>query len=237
MTNDSRLRTSVEIIPAIMPKTVDEITAKTEALSSVASVYQLDIMDGTFVATQTWPYMSPDQWQQLLEPKTAEILKSHRFEAHLMVVDPLEIGTLLVKAGVERLLVHIECFKDTKSARSAVASWKDAGAKEVGFAILVETPLSALDLVLDVADSVQIMSIAKVGYQGQPFDDRALLSLSVLHTSHPSLILEGDGGVSLANAAQLVALGATRLTVGSAFMHGDPIETFKAFKEKVSHAV
>ena len=220
-----------------MPTSVDEITAKTAVLSSVAEFYQLDIMDGAFVATQTWPYLSPEQWADLSTPTAAAVLKSHRFEAHLMVVDPVEIGTALVKAGVERLLVHIECFKEPEAARAAVQTWKEAGAREVGFAILVATPLSALDGVIDIADSIQVMSIAKVGYQGQPFDESALTRLHELRTAHPLLILEGDGGVSLANAAQLVSLGATRLTVGSAFMHGDPIETFRQFEESVAHAV
>ena len=54
---------SVEIIPAIMPKGIEDIKSKIGLVSDLVSTIQLDLMDGDFVPNQTWPYNGNDDYQ------------------------------------------------------------------------------------------------------------------------------------------------------------------------------
>lgn len=222
---------TVEIIPAVMPYTAEEIQSKTVTLHAYAPCFQLDIMDGKFTEKKTWPHNSDEEWEGLSVPEAAHLFAGTHYEAHLMVVDPVPLATRLVQAGVSRILMHIESFVSSQEAKVAYDTVKAAGAHEVGFAILAHTPMSALDDALVYTDSIQIMSIPKIGYMGQPFDEEAVTKIAGLHAKHPSLVLEADGGVTPLNALSLKEAGATRLTVGSAFTKGDPVSVFNEFQK------
>ena len=87
-------------------------------------------------------------------------------------------------------------------------------------------------------DYVQVMGIAKVGFQGQPFDVHALHLLERLRLRYPSLPLQIDGGVTLENAHQLAKVGATGLVVGSAiFTSNKPLEEIKKLQAEANRMV
>ena len=94
--------------------------------------------------------------------------------------------------------------------------WKGAGASEVGLTLLMDTPLDVVGPIAIECDVVQLMSIAKLGHQGMPFEPGVVKRIKDLHARYPDLIIEVDGGVSKANIVDLVHAGATRFGVGSA---------------------
>ena len=87
---------------------------------------------------------------------------------------------------------------------------------EVGLAINPDTSLSEIEIYMDNVDFVQCMGIANIGYQGEPFDERALLHVNALRVRYPNMPIAVDGGVSMETAHDLIAAGATRLVSGSA---------------------
>ncbi len=199
------------------PPDLSELSRRAEEFSRFATEIQLDIADGVFAPVVSWPYQS-GQWEELERLAQGEKLPfsdAVAYEAHLMVQEPLDVGVLLAKAGCQRLIFHIETVA-VAERRAMIDAWKDAGAKEVGVSLLVETPLEAIDDVIGAVDVVQLMSIPKIGAQGQPFDERTLSRVEELHAKYPNMMVAVDGGISESNIELLVRAGANRLCVGSA---------------------
>lgn len=200
------------------PPDLSELARRTERFAEFATEVQLDVADGSFAPTVSWPYQSGQREQLSALVQQGERLPlADRvgYEAHLMVDDAAELGSLLARAGCARLLFHVEAT-DSKRAREMLADWRVAGAKEVGAALLIDTPLEAVDEIVDSCDVVQLMSIAKIGAQGQPFDERAISRVEELHAKYPDLMVAVDGGISESNIDLLVRAGANRLCIGSA---------------------
>ncbi len=211
------------------PPDLEELTRRSESFLTYATVVQLDIDDAKFAPVLSWPYF-PQQWEELetLAARKLPFADSLYYEAHLMVEQPLELGVLLGRAGVRRLIPHIESFEDADAIREVFSKYKAAGVEEVGLALLLDTPLSLLEPVLAECDVVQLMSIRSLGAQGAPFDASVIDRIRELHTKHPRLTISVDGGVSEATIKDLVQAGATRFGVGSAIMkRPDPAAAYQ----------
>lgn len=231
----------IEILPTnTCPPDLAELSKRSEFLAQFAQWVQLDISDGAFTAARSWPY-GEGQWDELesmadgaVELPSAPPL---RYETHLMVEEPRELGQRLAEAGIVRIIGHVEAFADDKEILTALDSWRSAGAGEVGLAILLDTPLPVLLPMIGACDVVQVMSIATLGAQGAPYDARAIARIKELHTQYPELVIEVDGGVSEKNIAELTRAGATRFGVGSAITKAEnpkaAYEHLKAIAESV----
>jgi ribulose-phosphate 3-epimerase len=233
-----------EIIPATMPRNLEELHVTAQEVAVFAQLAQIDVMDGDFVPSVSWPYLNRDQWRELEEiVETKGVLPSSdvlSYEAHLMVSDPLRIGELFARAGVRRIIGHIESLGTPDGARATFAAWRAAGAAEVGVSLLLSTPLSAIDVFIrdGSVDVVQVMSIAEIGHQGHAFDDCALTRVAELSAQYPDLIISVDGGVNEHTAAALREAGASRLAVGSAILcHVDPRAAFERMQDVVRGGV
>jgi ribulose-phosphate 3-epimerase len=75
---------------------------------------------------------------------------------------------------------------------------------------------SIWDLVPKV-DFVQLMSIAEIGEQGHPLDERIFDRIKLCKEKFPSVPVSIDGGVNVTNYKKLLEAGADRLVVGSGF--------------------
>lgn len=207
-----------EVIPAIMPQTALELAGDAARYAEFAPWAQIDIEDGMFVPSRTWPYEAGGSGPERAAWDLKAAPQGLSFEAHLMVNNPLVLGESLARAGVMRIIGHLESFAETPELLSALARWRGSGAREVGVAILLETPLARLEELVPYCDVIQIMCFADsdLGYQGRQFDDRALFRVEELHAKYPDLMVAVDGGVGEAHVEDLVRAGANRLVVGSA---------------------
>ena len=106
---------------------------------------------------------------------------------------------------------------------------------EPGISINPDTDPEILFEILDdgLVTSVQCMGIAKIGAQGEPFDERVFKTIEVLHTRYPNLPISVDGGVNLENAKRLLDAGVSRLVVGSAIFTAKDIPSRIAEFKKV----
>ena len=205
----------VEIIPAIMPKDYEHLDEMMSLFVNVVPMVQLDIMDGKFVPARTWPYPKDTHFDAIVaEEDGMPSWERINFEVDLMVSDPELVVSKWVSAGASRIIVHVESMKDFEAIRSAVSE----GLIELGLAINTATPLSAIDQYLPRVDFVQCMGIDKIGFQGQPFDERVLEHVRALRAKYPELPISIDGSVNMDTAKALVDAGATRLVSGSAIL-------------------
>lgn len=200
------------------PSDFSELSRRTESFVHFAREIQLDIADGIFAPARSWPY-NDDQWQQLENMADSAQKLPHAdslgYEAHLMVADPKRLGGLLARVGCKRIIYHAETV-ESAAAKGMLDEWKAAGAQEVGVALRIETPLESINGIVRHCDVVQLMSIDRIGSQGQPFDERVVSRIEELHAAYPDLMVSVDGGISESNIEMLVRAGANRLCVGSA---------------------
>src|SRR5437660_6906009 len=115
----------------------------------------VDVMDGHFVPNLS---MGP------------AIVKSLRpitrlpFEIHLMVLEPAKFIESFVKAGADSLIAHLEVLSDPQPLIEQV---HQLGCK-VGMAIRPDTPIAALEPVLEEIDVALCMTVHP-GFAGQKF--------------------------------------------------------------------
>ncbi len=207
-----------EIIPTVVPQSIDDVIRARETFGSFSSALHIDAADGVFAPNTTW-MPAPDEKL----PDSDSTL----YEAHLMVLNPLLIGVAFARAGASRIIGHVEAFSHAESAQEAFAMWKGAGAKEVGIAMLLTTPADTLLPYIDLCDSVLFMTIASIGVQGIPFDERSIERIKKFHKRYPETLIAIDGGVSESNIKKLARAGASRFSVGSALSKSeDPADTY-----------
>ncbi len=218
------------------PPDIAELEKRTALVADFAPEIQLDAADGVFAPVTSWPYFD-EQWSELegmaADGKKLPLSERVSYEAHLMVQDPAALGELFARVGCIRILPHIETLKGREHAEKIFASWKAAGAREVGVSLLIDTALTEIEPYADLIDVVQLMSIAKIGAQGQPFDERILSRIEELHAMYPEMMVAVDGGVAESNVETLTRAGANRLCVGSAISKAEnPAVAYASIHER-----
>ncbi|NBV77343.1 hypothetical protein EBR66_04230 [bacterium] len=224
----------VEIIPAIIPNTKAELDAFIEKVSSFAPVIHLDVNDGVFVPAVSWP-CAEGQWEELEKAaQEKRVVAQGAFDVHLMMSDPVRAGALFARAGSRTVLGHIEAFQNAQEIKNTLQYWKKAGAQKVGVTLLLDTPLSKFAAISDVVDTVQLMSIARVGFQKQPFEENIYERIAELHALYPALPIMIDGAVNQENVSKLSHAGVTHFVVGSAILRAaDPHAAYEEIKAAV----
>jgi ribulose-phosphate 3-epimerase len=229
----------IEIIPAVMPTDTTDLQSKLAQVVGHAPVVQIDIMDGKFVKNVSWPYTEDEEYFQniLNEDEGLPYWDQFDFEVDLMVVRPEEVINNWITAGVRRIVVHQE---STDNLEKILTDFRERFPKseqldvfdcEIGIAQNIDTPIESVFPFLGRVDFVQLMGIATIGEQGNPFDERVLDKIRALRERDPKIIISIDGGVSLETASELIAAGANRLVVGSAIFKSEDIAaTIKEFK-------
>jgi ribulose-phosphate 3-epimerase len=228
-----------DVIPAIIPKQFADLEEKLGHVSGHVPMVHIDVMDGTFTKEKSWPYLStPETGNEAGEfLKIVEGVEGFpfwedlSFEAHLMVNEPEKYIEDWIKAGAERIIVHIESFKDDAHVSRVLALLKNQFDTksaflgiEVGLAINLDTPLEGFLTHILEADFIQLMSIDHDGAQGEKFDERVYERIKELRELFPETIISVDGGVSVGNADDLIELGVNRLVVGSAIFAAEEPE-------------
>lgn len=220
----------IEIIPAIMPKSFSDLSEKMSLVSGFVPMVQIDVMDGVFVPSKSWPYVkNPDPDFEYIQKEQKEFpyWQELDFEVDLMVNNAEVLAGSWIGAGAKRLIFHIESLVNSKSAIEQIKKSlpvKDSFLyTEIGIAINPDTPNEKLEPVLSQVDFVQFMGIQKIGFQGQPFDDRVLEKIIRLRTELPNVTISVDGSVNMETAPSLMDAGVNRLVIGSAIFEREDV--------------
>ena len=247
----------MEIIPAILPKNYEDLKNKVSLVKGLVSTVQIDICDGNFVKTVSWPFSSRVESRDNLElDQYAQDILSERegmpfweevdYELDLMVSNAHENFELFLKLGAKRLIFHLEAETlpiNTDEKRidpDKLQEFKEflegidlyiRDNTQIGIAINTSTSILNLKSLISNIDFVQCMGIEKIGYQGQPFDERVIDQVKALRKEYPELIISVDGGVSFDTAPRLIEACANRLVVGSVIFNSlDIRETVLALR-------
>ena len=189
--------------------------------TSEAEWFHLDVMDGVFVPNISYglPII-----EQIKKTTTKEM------DVHLMIVQPEKYITAFKQAGATILTVHYEACPHLHSTLQQIK----AHGMKAGVALNPHTPIDVLKDIIFEIDVVCIMSV-NPGFGGQKFIPhtyekvKALKQLILQHKA--STLIEIDGGVTLENAAALVAAGADVFVAGTTvFKATDPLQMIASLR-------
>ncbi len=215
---------SVPIVPAIIPKSKDEVIRYTEALRFSRELH-LDVVDGVFVPSVSWPY-TPSGEPIAIKPYT----DSFTLEVDLMVSEPVKAAEAWEQAGADMIIMHVETLSLEDFAR-----YCESTRVSVGIAFHGETTLETAKPYLELADYVQIMGIETIGAQGCAFSEKTFEKISAVKELFPNKPISVDGGVNITTIARLVKAGVDRCIVGSAIVGQSDYEAaHKALGEAVN---
>ena len=200
----------VEILPSILSADFSRLGEQIgEVERAGCQTIHLDVMDGHFVPNLT------------IGPPVIESLRKvtrMTFDVHLMIEDPDRYATAFIQAGADHVLVHQEaCVHLDRTLRMI----QSEGAR-AGVVINPATPVAMLDEVLDMVDSVLVMSV-NPGFGGQRFIPNSLKKVRELarlkRERELQFPIEIDGGITLENVAEVVRAGVEWVVAGSSVFH------------------
>jgi len=199
-----------------------------EAEDAKADGLQIDVSDGQFAPNITF---GPDLVQAL---RKAVKLK---LDAHLMINEPERLLTRFADAGADRIIIHEEACANFYRVLQSIKALK----VEAGVALNPETPLEAIEKVLNLVDLVQVMTVSP-GFGGQRFITSQLdkvKRLRQLLAEHDLKVpIAVDGGIHVDTAPLAVAAGATVLVAGSSIFNntGSVAENMAALRASITRS-
>jgi len=212
----------LSVVPSYPAPSFTELSGLLLKLQGVSAGFQVDIVDGVFVPHMSWPFTETDPEAALLQLQTFS--ESYELEIDCMCMQPETYLETFVQAGARRVVIHIGT---TENYAECIAHARMHNYK-IGFAFTNDVPFVMLEPYLTEIDFVQVMGIAQVGAQGQPFDERTLETVARIRAAYPQLEIAIDGAVNTDTITRLFAVGANRFAPGSALTHtDDPVTAYK----------
>lgn len=220
----------MEIIPAILTKSYEDLKDKISLVKGFVPLVQVDICDGKFVKSQTWPFLGNNNLDKyflaiLDEREGMPFWEEVDFELDLMVADAIENFDIYSKLSPKRMIFHIEAFADANTLVEFLEGidpyMKDI--IEFGVAISPNTDIAILDKFIPFISFVQFMGIENIGLQGEEFSEKVFLNIKNFKNKYSDFIVSVDGGVDLHIASELKNLGVDRVVSGSAIYSSNDI--------------
>lgn len=220
----------MEIVPAFLEQDFETIIQKIRPFHSITPLVQIDICDGRFVPTRTWPYSTSDI---VFATQNVELEKLKAlglpFELDLMIQNPEQVlGKWLLTKPV-RAVIHWGSSRDLNMVFAILRGYQMDNPKFT-FGLAVPANITVMDIAKYVRyiSFIQVMGIDRVGAQGQPFSKTALVTIPLLRKEFPNIPLHVDGGVSVQNIVLLGELGVSVVAVGSTIQNApDPIAAYQ----------
>ncbi len=218
----------MKIIPAILEINFLNLKKKLENLLFFKTKYnlnfdmvQIDLCDGEFVENKTW-------LPRLENNTEIEELISYNnlfnIEYHIMCQDQYKYFLELKKLKARRIIIHIDNIFYLKDLENIIQE-----AKENLIKIIIT---SKLDFMINNREDIliflnkyknidlQIMSIDRLGSQGNDFNEKSLFVLKFFRKnfSKKDLYIQVDGSINEDTIQEIKILGANAGVVGSYLM-------------------
>lgn len=204
----------MNITPAILPHSFEEIGEKLSRVEGLVQTIQIDLCDGVFGREKTW---LPDGTETLPE--------GFLYEFDIMLNDWQLYTMHAITIGATRIVSHVDLFTDEDIATlvSIIAP------RNVTLGVSVSNDKSLpfhAEMIRKVKAQysnifIQVMGIQKIGEQGQFFDEDAVTRVMTLKQQFGDVPIQVDGGMTPETADRIIKAGAETIVVGS-YIFGSP---------------
>ena len=210
----------MKIVPALLAEKFETFLARLRQAETFADYVQIDLMDGLFVPTKSFPI------EQLSGLET-----SVPFELHLMVNDPPAYLNGIEHPLLKQVIFHFEAktsdpvdfirlLKQKVCARRALAVKPDTTIEQFRKPRNTPTRLSFSPLIRGATEA--------------PSSLRSSIRSRKPETSFPGKTIAVDGGVSLDNLNDFLKIGIDYVCIGSRiFVKGEPKKNYQQFVKKL----
>lgn len=210
-----------------MPNSYRDIEKKVQDVLSSVSTIQLDLMDGHYTSSSTWPFndFGGQNWQDIVsEVHGMPFWESLEYELDLMINDIPKYWKELVLIGPKRVIFHFPTGQTKIDELKDFIKNLDTYYKyEIELGIAYENSTNPKDI-LDIKDDikfVQCMGIDHVGVQGANFDQTVFERILWVKENLPDYPISVDGGVNTNTIKSLADAGVTRFVAGSAIFNNE----------------
>lgn len=203
----------MNIVPAILPHSFEELTEKLSRIDGLSRDVQIDICDGKFGREVTW---IPDG--------TETLPQGFVYEFDLMVADCQSVVQAALALGAKRIVIHADSMSEEQMQECA--QMVVAQGASVGVAVSNDQTIDEHVAMLRAARNVdsqayaQVMGIRSIGEQGQVFDEETPGRIVALKQQLGDVLVQVDGAMNPINAPRVLEAGAETLVVGS-YIFGD----------------
>ena len=217
-TSVSREMEPMKIVPAILAENFDDFAELLRQAESFTDYVQVDVMDGVFVPTQSFPV-----------ERLNGINTSVSFEVHLMVKHPFAYMSQIFDPHLKKVIFHFE--SDVKSPEF-IEQMKKRGF-DVGMAVRPETGIEEFREVAETVDTLLFLTVDPGSY-GSPFKPEVIEKIRKTRRIFEDKVLAADGAVSIDNVNLFLEAGVDYVCVGSRiFLAEDPKQSYEMFVRKV----
>lgn len=250
----------MHILPGILESSFNAIEERVEEVSHSVEKVQVDICDGLFVQSKTWPYSGMITGrieenfhiQQLLaEDIGLPLWDKIEYQFDLMIKDPWRTMEVWAQIGASSVVIHPtscesipQVIQTIEQAQSFLLDVYLAYTYDEWMAAH-STPEKAKETASLFTDygvkGIQCMTIAKIGVQGQKFDELWVSELAARQDFFKAahLKIQADGGIHEGvgehHADDIFEIGADSVVIGSGiFGEGNPTENVHFYKQLFS---
>ena len=203
-----------KIIPALIAQSQRELEDRFNKVKNYTSWFHIDVMDGKFVENKS-------NWFDFKLPKT------HSYEIHLMVDDPLKWTKENYSKG-DLIMANIERLNDPGQFIELLKSKN----KKKGFAINPETEVSVVTSYLESIEQVNILCVSpgRYGTSFLHYPTRKIENLRGIFSKD----IEADGSQNPDTISKTINAGANIIVVGSYIQNSPDVKsTMKQLKQIV----
>ncbi len=212
----------ITVVPAVIPESFEDFEAHAARVKSHVGRMQIDVADGSYAPSRTWPYASSEHFSELVaQDEGLPYWEDLEYEVDLLMRKPEAALADWIKAGVSGAVVHIESTDD----HGAIVDMSQNAGIDLGWGIKPSTPNEKLFEIIDTLGMpgfVQVMGSDSIGHAGEDLDESVFDKIVEIKERYPDLTIAVDIGVNDETAQDLADAGATKLVSSSfIFEEGD----------------